>query len=434
MSNIFKAILNVLLATSLFSPNPVEYRSLKGNKEKKYALKKVYKNAKKVERKQIAFAGAEGPGAYCQGGYGGKTLYVTTLEDTEKQGSLRWALDQDYPRIIEFKVSGIISLNDHLKVRNSFVTIDGSTAPGNGVTIKDGSIVFNEVHDVIVRYLRVRPSDEVVLKKGRWKKDKRKGAMPKDAISIETCAYVIVDHCSVSWTSDEGLSVVNSRNVTVQRCLIAEPLSNPKLHIEDGKEVSHAKAALVNGKDVVYLKNCMAYFKDRGPQIGNGKVAAINNVVGFYENSGTRLTPDVGDKIKAIILNNVYLNRLYDDAPDIHLVNPPGELPSGFECSFYIAGNIGPLRLNDHMDEWSGVRTDGWSEQTLKKWRAEKPMFRIFPLKLLPTEQVVNDILRNVGAMLPMRDAIDNRVINQIYQRKGSVIVSQDDVDGFDIR
>ena len=57
-----------------------------------------------------AFPGAEGFGAYARGGTGGRQILVTTRADTSREGSLRWALEQRGPRIVEFKVGGLFEL------------------------------------------------------------------------------------------------------------------------------------------------------------------------------------------------------------------------------------------------------------------------------------------------------------------------------------
>ncbi len=112
----------------------------------------------------------EGFGAASVGGEGGKVLVVTTLEDDAKNppvGSLRWAVNQKGSRIVKFAVVGTIILKDHLKIREPYLTIDGSDAPGQGVCLRDYSVEIEDTHDIIVRYIRIRRGDVKVLEENK---------------------------------------------------------------------------------------------------------------------------------------------------------------------------------------------------------------------------------------------------------------------------
>lgn len=108
-----------------------------------------------------AFPGAEGGGMYTFGGRGGKVLTVTNLND-DGPGSFRWACEQGGARIIVFNVCGIINLKSPIYVRAPYITIAGQTAPGDGICIAGESFQVN-THDVIVRHMRFRRGDTMVL-------------------------------------------------------------------------------------------------------------------------------------------------------------------------------------------------------------------------------------------------------------------------------
>src|SRR6185437_4433854 len=59
---------------------------------------------------------------------------------------------------VVFDVSGTINLKSPLFITNSFMTIAGQTAPSNGVTIAGATTYVKDAHDVILRYLRFRPT------------------------------------------------------------------------------------------------------------------------------------------------------------------------------------------------------------------------------------------------------------------------------------
>lgn len=118
-------------------------------------------------------------------------MTVTSLADSGP-GSLREALAVKEPRMIQFAVSGVIELGSPIRVSNGRVTIDGATAPGNGVTLLNHGIHFvGDCDDIIMRHLRIRVTT---------------GGASGDAFLFwghegGTVERVLVDHRTLMWAT-----------------------------------------------------------------------------------------------------------------------------------------------------------------------------------------------------------------------------------------
>ncbi|HEY7090481.1 MAG TPA: hypothetical protein VH518_20455, partial [Tepidisphaeraceae bacterium] len=202
-----------------------------------------------------AFPGAEGFGAGASGGRGGQVYEVTNLNDAGP-GSLRDAVSQPN-RTVVFRVSGTIVLNSRLEVSKPNITIAGQTAPGDGICLRGHELFIKDTENVIVRFIRSRPGDEAKVE--------------LDAVTVWNCKDVILDHCSMSWSTDSLNDVVKqSGNITVQWCLLSEPL-NESVHVKG----AHGYATGWDGRTKgggSFHHNLIAHAASRAPRIGYFKI------------------------------------------------------------------------------------------------------------------------------------------------------------------
>jgi len=366
-----------------------------------------------------AFVGAEGAGAMARGGRGGAVLFVTTLSDYDSSknepvvpGSLRCACETQGARTVIFRVSGIIALKSPLYIRNPFITVAGQSAPGDGICLKNHSLLISDTHDVIVRYLRCRPGDELRIK--------------HDAITVSGSHNVIIDHCSSSWGTDEVLTVTGPRlyEVTVQWCFITEGL-NQSVHPKG----SHGYGSLIRADgNVSFHHNLYANHLTRCPRPGTyGKEPGImldfrNNVI---YNWGAFAGYSADDPVRM----NYVANYIKAGPSTRHrqLVFGIG----GPDTFLFLDGNI--LEGNDqaNADNWNFVQAENnYKGEYRTRNKVDKP-FPATQIKTDAAQTAYENVLKDAGATLPKRDSVDQRIVRQIQNGEGQIIDSQKDVGGW---
>jgi hypothetical protein len=363
-----------------------------------------------------AFPGAEGGGAFSFGGRGGKIYVVTSLADAGK-GTLREACEQGGSRIIVFNVSGIIRLKSPLIIRAPYVTIAGQSAPGDGVCIAGESVWIN-THDVVIRYMRFRRGATDVTRRD-------------DAIGGNPVGNIIIDHVSASWGLDENMSIYRhvydpgdgskpvklpTVNVTIQNSIFSEALDT----------YNHAFGSTIGGLNSTFMRNLWASNISRNPSVGMyGDFGFANNVIFNWWNRSA----DGGDNASLYS----FVNNYYKPGP----ITPPGEPisyrilkpESGRDKRFrnefgkaYVSGNIVEGNSKVTKNNWDGgVQPE--SKRDLQKLldsiRTDQPL-PMAKISVMDTKKAYAYVLANAGASLPVRDAVDLRIVQQV--RTGTVV------------
>ena len=302
-----------------------------------------------------AFPGAEGFGRYTTGGRGGNVYHVTSLADDGTEGTLRWALGKSGAKTIVFDVSGTIHLQSALNISIGNVTIAGQTAPGDGICVADYPVAI-KANNVIVRYMRFRLGNNNVLVNGADGWDAFGGFDQQDWM---------IDHCSVSWSIDECLSVLGNKNTTVQWCLVAQSLVN-----SGHSKGAHGYGGNWGGSGASFHHNLIAHHGSRTPRLGPRPTTQLdermdmrNNVIynfggnGCYGGEGMKVnivnnyykpgpgtpTDKKGYRIAGIgIRTNSYVETYPDYAPALHLWG-----------KYYVAGNYNSKYSNVNNDNWT---------------------------------------------------------------------------------
>lgn len=254
------------------------------------------------------FPGAEGFGASASGGRGGRVIYVTNL-NASGAGSLQDALDQDGPRTIVFKVSGVINSDVHIS--RGDVTIAGQTSPG-GITVRGidtteqpycdqncGSSARG-VDNIVIRHLRSRPAG---------------GSFP-DGMRLRYARWVMADHVSIGNAQDEAVEISYANNVTIQNTILAETVGD---HAERG-------GMLIN-----YTNPAAGFALDKLSLIRNN----WNRIMGrFPELSRESGSAAAGTTMQIEITNNLFWDQgYYSDINPTNLSGNDGASPIYYQMN-----------------------------------------------------------------------------------------------------
>ncbi|MEO9891001.1 Ig-like domain-containing protein [Aurantibacter sp.] len=351
-----------------------------------------------------AFPTAEGFGKNTTGGRGGRIIEVTNLNDSGS-GSLRNALEAEGKRIIIFKVGGTIECKSYLSILNGNgnVTIAGQTAPGGGITIK-GAELRIQASNVIVRYVRIRAGNETT--------GTNEDGLRIIAYSGTKTSDVIIDHCSISWGKDENVEIggisdgSRVENVTIQNSIISENI---------GKQ--YGLILWNRATNISIIKNLFAHNKERNIRSSTctSTFEMINNVVYGFR-AGTLATYEnqfdiIGNTYKSS--NSLTPENIIDVVASLN------NCPNGII-------NYTKAFVNDNI--YNG--NDAPIGSTLKSYLKNSPTTSSGS-SVMDVNEIEDFVLNKVGTSLPLRDAVDNRIINDVKTGSGNLISNVSNVGGY---
>ena len=383
---------------------------------------------------QLAFPTAEGYGRYATGGRGGQTYVVTSLDDCNEgslvRGTLRWAVKQPGKKIVTFAVCGTIYLKSALNLDCGDLTILGQTAPGDGICIADYPVTIS-CENAILRYLRFRLGQRQVAH--------HEG----DGFGFNGANNVILDHCSVSWSIDECLSISAATNLTVQWCIVSQALNDA-----GHSKGAHGYGGNWGGTNVSFHHNLITQCNSRVPRLGGDTDATTNDYCDlrnnvFYNWGGFGCYG--AEAIDVNFVNNYYKPGPNTDARDknktgVHrricgigirtneyVKNYPAFAHDLHKWGhFYVDGNINPEHDELSTDNWTyGIANqvdasgqDGtWTQATRDTIHLRQPR-EFVHVTTHPADLAYQMVLEYAGASL-YRDAVDQMLVDQVERRWG---------------
>jgi hypothetical protein len=295
-----------------------------------------------------------------------------------------------------------------------------------------GESFWVNTHDVVVRHMRFRRGETAVERRD-------------DTFGGNPVGNIMIDHCTTMWGLDENISFYRHMfdpqdgskelklptvNVTIQNTISAQALDT----------YNHAFGSTLGGENCSFMRNLWANNAGRNPSIGwNGVFNFVNNVIFNWVHRSV----DGGDYTALYnIINNYYKPGPLTpkDSPiGYRMVKPEsGRSKLGYLVfgRVHCKGNI--MEGNDKItkDNWAGgvqvedLPNTGQYTDSMK-WNEPFPMPK-FPI--MSAANAYNYVLDNVGANIPKRDIVDQRIIEQVRTGKVYYDTAADTIDFYQFK
>ena len=405
------------------------------------AVYAVFQQLENYKADLIAFPGCEGYGRFTTGGRavdgrGSKVYYVTRLDDSDAEGTFRWAVTtgDDTPRTVLFKVSGTIYLKSRLSAKRN-ITIAGQTClAGYQMKLTSNSIV---------RHIRFRAGDIP-------SNSAANNGNSMSMLDVENVENIVLDHCTFSWSMEENITMYDCNYTTVQWCIFSESLYN-----SGNSKGARAYGAQWGGEHGTMHHCLFANNVTRSPRFNGVRSSVndrrvdsefINNVIFNWGNhnsvyGGECSAGGATDYNRTYMINNYYKPGPATKAGTSngrHFVRPTGGSVNEVG-EWYLTGN-----KFETGSKWAGT-ADFWKDDVLEKVNADNywgfltekgrgihfwslnPTQELFDKKLLKqlpagyeltmayesADEAYAKVVKQAGASLPRYDEVDARILQE---------------------
>ena len=382
--------------------------------------------------RSLAFPGAEGSASTITGGaIAGSSVYIVTNTNNSGTGSLRDAVSVS-GRTIVFAVSGTINLETNLNIVAKNLTRAGQTAPGDGICVAGYPVKITNSENIIVRYIRFRLGDQNV---DQANFDADSG----DALEVKDSKDIMIDHCSMSWSTDECASFSRVENLTVQYCVISESLK-----LSGHSKGDHGYGGIWGGKNATYHHNLLADHDSRNPRFDHQYVATksymgtidyVNNVVYNWGGNSAYGGEGCDASFHINMINNTYIpgnnsnshpNRLLEMTSSCSNCVDKSTSKTCHPGYFYINGNTVNGITNK---DWNGVDNANNSYKLSSRYTTGLTPYISTP----ETAAAAYENVLNFAGASYKRDDADSRIVNQVKNNTGAIINRVSDVGGYPV-
>jgi hypothetical protein len=241
-----------------------------------------------------------------------------------------------------------------------------------------------------------------------------------DAVWGRDQSDIIIDHCSMSWSTDECASFYDNTNFTMQWCILSESLRN-SVHDKG----THGYGGIWGGQKASFHHNLLAHHDSRNPRFCGSRYSnkPEEEIVDFRNNVLFNWGANVayaGEGGSYNMINNYYkagpasknISRIMQAYAD----DGKNNQPAGVYGKFYLSGNVLTASSSVTANNREGLQLhSSFSDRAPGVTKEDL----ILSSEVLPPEITTHSaqdafekVLQYAGASLE-RDEVDTRIVSE---------------------